>query len=51
MTWKLDDQSAAVEQALAAGVPQHVGWFRFYFEDERWEWSVPSACTATSPAR
>jgi len=23
----------------AAGRPQHVGWFRFYFDDERWEWS------------
>src|SRR5690349_9911857 len=19
--------------------PQQVGWFRFYFDDERWEWS------------
>jgi hypothetical protein len=39
MAWELDGQSAAVEQALAAGAPQHVGWFRFYFEDQRWEWS------------
>jgi PAS domain S-box-containing protein len=25
--------------ALAGGAPQQFGWFRFYFEDERWEWS------------
>ena len=28
-----------VDQALAGGEPQRVGWFRFYFADERWEWS------------
>lgn len=28
-----------IEQALAGGSPQRVGWFRFYFADERWEWS------------
>jgi hypothetical protein len=28
-----------IEQALAGGSPQRVGWFRFYFSDERWEWS------------
>ena len=28
-----------LEQALAGGSPQRVGWFRFYFADERWEWS------------
>jgi hypothetical protein len=28
-----------VEQALAGGVPQRVGSFRFYFTDQRWEWS------------
>ncbi|MDT7723155.1 MAG: hypothetical protein QOE94_4166 [Mycobacterium sp.] len=27
-----------VEQVFA-GAPQRVGWFRFYFEDQRWEWS------------
>lgn len=27
------------EAALAGGEPQHVGWFRFHFADERWEWS------------
>jgi len=31
--------SSHVEQALASGEPQRVGWFRFYFADERWEWS------------
>ncbi|CDO20107.1 putative PAS/PAC sensor protein [Mycolicibacterium mageritense DSM 44476 = CIP 104973] len=30
---------ASVEHALAGGEPQRVGWFRFYFADERWEWS------------
>ncbi|OBJ52412.1 PAS and ANTAR domain-containing protein [Mycobacterium sp. 1423905.2] len=39
MSWDLDGQSAAVEQALAGGSPQRVGWFRFYFADQRWEWS------------
>jgi fructose-specific component phosphotransferase system IIB-like protein len=29
-----------VEHALAGGEPQRVGWFRFYFADERWEWSA-----------
>lgn len=39
MAFELDGQTAAVEQALAGGSPQRVGWFRFYFEDQRWEWS------------
>ncbi|MGN7779670.1 PAS and ANTAR domain-containing protein [Mycolicibacterium sp. 22603] len=29
----------AVEHVLADGVPRRVGWYRFYFADERWEWS------------
>ncbi len=28
-----------VEQALAGGTEQRIGWYRFYFADERWEWS------------
>jgi hypothetical protein len=28
-----------IERALAGGDPQRVGWFRFYFADQRWEWS------------
>jgi fructose-specific component phosphotransferase system IIB-like protein len=28
-----------VEYALAGGAPQRVGWFRFFFANERWEWS------------
>ncbi len=28
-----------IEHALAGGDPQRVGWFKFYFADERWEWS------------
>ncbi|OBH15781.1 PAS and ANTAR domain-containing protein [Mycobacterium sp. E3247] len=39
MAWDLDGQTAAVERALAGGAPQRAGWFRFYFEDQRWEWS------------
>ncbi len=36
----VDDVGASpIEQALAGGAPQRVGWFRFYFADERWEWS------------
>src|SRR5246127_1434779 len=39
MNWNMNGQSADVEQALASGAPQRVGWFRFYFADQRWEWS------------
>ena len=28
-----------LERALAGGKPHPTGWFRLYFEDERWEWS------------
>jgi hypothetical protein len=38
MSAELSGQTAEIEQALA-GAPQRVGWFRFYFEDQRWEWS------------
>jgi hypothetical protein len=38
MSAELDGQAAEVGQAFA-GAPQRVGWFRFYFEDQRWEWS------------
>jgi hypothetical protein len=33
------DGKEGVEGALAAGDPERVGWFRFYFDDDRWEWS------------
>ena len=33
------DGKEGVEGALAAGNPQRVGWFRFFFDDDRWEWS------------
>jgi PAS domain S-box-containing protein len=33
------DNPNPLEQALVGGVPQRVGWFRFYFDTERWEWS------------
>jgi fructose-specific component phosphotransferase system IIB-like protein len=39
MSWDLDGQTADLESALAGGAPQRVGWFRFYFIDQRWEWS------------
>ncbi|EFG75890.1 ANTAR domain protein [Mycobacterium parascrofulaceum ATCC BAA-614] len=39
MKWELDGQTANVEQALAGGAAQPAGWFRFYFTDQRWEWS------------
>jgi len=38
MTAELDGHGGEVDQAFA-GAPQRVGWFRFYFEDQRWEWS------------
>jgi PAS domain S-box-containing protein len=39
MSWDLNGQTANVEQALAGGSPRRAGWFRFYFADQRWEWS------------
>ncbi|WP_041311413.1 PAS and ANTAR domain-containing protein [Mycobacterium sp. JS623] len=41
MTDELTDLEGRMplEQALAGGEPQRIGWFRFYFADERWEWS------------
>lgn len=39
MKWNLDGQTADVEEALAGGTAQPAGWFRFYFADQRWEWS------------
>src|ERR1700730_959221 len=30
---------APLEQALTGGTAQRVGGYRFYFDDERWEWS------------
>ena len=34
-----DTEQSPLEQALAGGTPQRVGWFRFHFDDQRWEWS------------
>jgi ANTAR domain/PAS fold len=39
MEWHLNGQTPDIEEALAGGAPQRVGWFRFYFADQRWEWS------------
>lgn len=33
------DERALDEQAWAGGAVQRVGWFRFHFDDDRWEWS------------
>lgn len=32
-------EASPAEHALAGGAPQRVGSFRFYFGDQRWEWS------------
>ena len=34
-----DDGKDRVRDPLGAGAPQRIGWFRFYFDDDRWEWS------------
>jgi PAS domain S-box-containing protein len=34
-----EQRVSPVEHALAGGDPQRVGSFRFYFADQRWEWS------------
>ncbi|MGA7051793.1 MAG: antitermination regulator, partial [Mycobacterium sp.] len=39
MSWDLDGHSSDLKSALAGDAPQRVGWFRFYFTDQRWEWS------------
>jgi PAS domain S-box-containing protein len=28
-----------LEQAMTGGIPQRVGWYRWFFDDEHWEWS------------
>jgi len=33
------DSKESIRETLAAGGPQRVGWFRYYFDDDRWEWS------------
>jgi PAS domain S-box-containing protein len=33
------EDKPSVEKALVGGALQHIGWYRFYFADERWEWS------------
>jgi len=33
------DERVLDEHGLAGGVGQRVGWFRFRFDDDRWEWS------------
>jgi PAS domain S-box-containing protein len=33
------EESSPVEQVFAGGTAQNVGWFRYFFDDDRWEWS------------
>jgi ANTAR domain/PAS fold len=33
------DSKESIGETSAAGGPQRVGWFRYYFDDDRWEWS------------
>lgn len=40
MNWDLNRQAAAVDEALNGNEPQRVGWFRVFFDDQRWEWSA-----------
>lgn len=35
-----DPDKAAVVEGLALVSPDRMGWFRFYFDDQRWEWSA-----------
>lgn len=35
--------NSSVEKALTGGALQRIGWYRFYFADERWEWSAEAA--------
>ena len=34
------EDNSSLQKALAGGALQHIGWYRFYFADERWEWSA-----------
>lgn len=34
------DNDDSLEMALAGGEPRNVGWFRYHFADQRWEWSA-----------
>jgi hypothetical protein len=33
------NQATRGDEPLAADWSQHLGWFRFYFDDDRWTWS------------
>ena len=33
------DDVRVLERVMGTGRPQSVGWFRFWFADQRWEWS------------
>jgi len=36
-------RNSPVEKALTGGALERIGWYRFYFADERWEWSAEVA--------
>jgi hypothetical protein len=37
------EENSSLQKALAGGALQHIGWYSFYFADERWEWSAEAA--------
>jgi hypothetical protein len=37
--WGESHTESGLDQAMSGGLPQTVGQFRFYIDDERWEWS------------
>ena len=37
------EESSAIEEVFVGGTAQRLGWYRFYFDDERWEWSAEVA--------
>ena len=43
-------RSASAIESVLAGTPQSVGGFRFWFEDQRWEWSDEVAAIYGYPA-
>jgi len=35
-----ESDAADIEQRLAVGAPERVGWFRYFLDEQRWEWSA-----------
>lgn len=36
---KFDDALTQLDRVVGLGDPQRVGWFRFFLDSQRWEWS------------